>query len=131
MGFFREVSALIRKELVLEWKQKYALNGLLLYSLSMVFVVSIGLQRHLPMQAWNVMYWIILLFVSVNAVAKSFMGESSGQLLYLYNLASAKSIIVAKLLYNCMLMSLIAVVTLLFYLLLAAQDPIVDPFMFL
>ena len=64
--------ALLKKELLLEWKQKYAIYGLLLYSLSMVFVISIGLQNTLPPQAWNVVYWVILLFVSVNAIAKSF-----------------------------------------------------------
>ncbi len=110
-----EIVALLKKELLLEWKQKYALYGLLMYSLSMVFVISIGLQNTLPPQAWNVVYWLILLFVSVNSIAKSFMSESEGQLLYIYNLASAQSIILAKLIYNCLLMSLIAVITLLFF----------------
>ena len=106
-----EIIALLKKELLLEWKQKYALYGLLMYSLTMVFVISIGLQNTLPPQAWNVVFWVILLFVSVNAIAKSFMSETEGQLLYLYNLASAQSIILAKLIYNCLLMSGIAIVT--------------------
>lgn len=127
MGFFAQVSALIRKELLLEWKQKYALNGLLLYALSMVFVVSIGLQRHLPQQAWNVVFWIILLFVAVNAVAKSFMGESPGQLLYLYNLASARAIIVAKLLYNVLLIGAISLLTLGFFMWFSGSGEIADP----
>lgn len=127
MYFWREVGALIRKELLLEWKQKYAIYGLLLYAVSMVMVVSLGLQRSLPMQAWNVVFWVILLFVSVNAVAKSFMGESPGQMLYLYNLAGPRAIIVAKLLYNCLLMAGISLVTLLFYVLLSAGDGLVAP----
>ncbi len=127
MSFLRETSALFKKELLLEWKQKYALNGMLLYALSMVFVVSIGLQRNLPPQAWNVVFWIILLFVSVNAVAKSFMGERTGQLLYLYNLAGPRAIIVAKILYNCLLLIGISMVTLLFYLFLSGTGKIVDP----
>jgi heme exporter protein B len=126
MGFVQETTALLRKELLLEWKQKYAINGLLLYSLSMVFVVSIGLQRTLPAQAWNVVFWIILLFVSVNAVAKSFMGERTGQLLYLYNLAGARAIIVAKILYNCLLMAGISMVTLAFFIMLSGSGIIVD-----
>lgn len=127
MSFARETIALIKKEMLLEWKQKYALNGMLLYSLSMVFVVSIGLQRNLPAQAWNVVFWIILLFVSVNAVAKSFMGERTGQLLYLYNLAGARAIIVAKIIYNCLLLTGIALVTLVFFLLLSGTGKIADP----
>jgi heme exporter protein B len=127
MRFWREVGGLILKELQLEWKQKYAIYGLLLYAVSMVLVVSMGLQRSLPMQAWNVVFWIILLFVSVNAVAKSFMGESPGQLLYLYNLAGPRAIIVAKLLYNCLLMAVISLMTLLFYVLFSAGDGIAAP----
>ncbi|MFM2376253.1 MAG: hypothetical protein RLZZ165_1350 [Bacteroidota bacterium] len=127
MSFAKETIALFKKELLLEWKQKYALNGMLLYALSMVFVVSIGLQRNLPAQAWNVIFWIILLFVSVNSVAKSFMGERAGQLLYLYNLAGARAIIVAKMLYNCLLLAGIAMVTLGFFLLLSGSGKIIDP----
>lgn len=127
MTFLRETVALLHKELLLEWKQKYALNGMLLYALSMVFVVSIGLQRNLPPQAWNVVFWIVLLFVSVNAVAKSFMGERSGQLLYLYGLAGPRAIIVAKMLYNCLLMAGLSLLTLVFYLLLSGTAKIVDP----
>lgn len=126
MSFAKETVALIRKELLLEWKQKYALGGLMLYSLSMVFVVALGLQRSLPLQAWNVIFWLILLFVSVNAVAKSFMGERSGQLLYLYNLASARAIIVAKMVYNCLLLGFIAVVTMLMFLFFAGKGIIGD-----
>lgn len=127
MRFARETIALFKKEMLLEWKQKYALNGMLLYALSMVFVVSIGLQRNLPPQAWNVVYWIILLFVSVNAVAKSFMGERAGQLLYLYNLAGARAIITAKIVYNGILLSGIALLTLIFFLLLSGTGSIMDP----
>lgn len=127
MSFVRETIALIKKEALLEWKQKYALNGMLLYALSMVFVVSIGLQRNLPPQAWNVVFWVILLFVSVNAVAKSFIGERPGQLLYLYNLVGARAIIVAKILYNCILLGGIGMVTLIFFLLLSGSGKIVDP----
>ena len=114
-----EIIALLKKEILLEWKQKYALYGLLMYSLTMVFVISIGLQNTLPPQAWNVIFWVILLFVSVNAIAKSFMSETEGQVLYMYNLASAKSIILAKLIYNCLLMSGISILTMFFFIFFA------------
>lgn len=127
MTFAREVGALIRKEVRIEWKQKYAINGLLLYALSMVFVIALGLQRSLPPQAWNVVFWIILLFVSVNAVAKSFMGESSGQMLYLYNLAGPRAVIVAKLIYHIVLMWAIGLVTLLFYVWFSGPGEMGDP----
>lgn len=130
MTFTREVLALVRKEMLLEWKQKYALNGLLLYALSMVFIISLGLQRSLPPQAWNVVFWIILLFVSVNAVAKSFMGESPGQMLYLYNLAGPRAVIVAKLIYHILLMWVISLITLLFFIWFSGSGGIAEPLMY-
>jgi heme exporter protein B len=131
MAFSKEVSALIGKELRLEWKQKYALNGLLLYALSMVFVVSLGLQRSLPPQAWNVVFWIVLLFVCVNAVAKSFMGERSGQLLYLYTLAGPRAVIVAKMIYHIALMWVVSLVTLFAFVLFSGSSAIGDPIQYM
>ena len=127
MSLTHEVSALLRKELLLEWKQKFAIYGLLMYALSMVFVVSLGLQSSLPAQAWNVVFWVILLFVSVNAIAKSFMSETIGQFLYLYNVASARAIILSKLLYNALLMSGIALVTLLCFIFFSFKGSFGNP----
>lgn len=105
-----EIPALLRKELLLEWKQKYALNGLLLYVASMVVVVILAFLDKtqtvaLTPQAWCIIFWLIQLFVAVNAVAKSFMGESEGQMMYMYGIVSPQALIIAKILYNFLLLS--------------------------
>lgn len=131
MQIFREIKGLLIKELQLELRQKYALNGLLLYALTMVFVISLSFLRELTPESWNVMYWIILLFVAVNAIAKSFMGESDGQLLYLYTLASPIAIIAAKLIYNFFLMISLALVSLVAFLLFSGKGEIGSPGIYL
>ena len=96
---WKEISVLIRKELTLEWRQKYALNGILLYVVSAVFItyLSVGAKMgNLSIPTWNALFWIILLFSSVNAVAKSFVQEQQGRQLYYYMIASPES----KILYN-------------------------------
>jgi heme exporter protein B len=50
------------------------------------------------------LFWIILLFASINAVAKSFIGESKGRLLYLYTLVSPQAVIISRILYNSLLL---------------------------
>jgi heme exporter protein B len=65
----------------------------------------------LSTQTWNIIYWIILLFVAINAIAKSFIGERQGQLLYLYTLARPSAIIIAKMIYNTLLLILVGFVT--------------------
>jgi len=66
---------------------------------------------------WNVLFWIIMLFAAVNAIAKSFMQESRGRLLYYYSIASPQAIILSKTIYNILLMSLLSILALLVYLL--------------
>ncbi|RIJ37076.1 ABC transporter permease [Pontibacter oryzae] len=108
----------MQKDLVLEWRQKYALNGMLLYVGSVVFVcyLSFGMRSNLLVApVWNALLWIILLFTSVNAIAKSFMQENRGRLLYFYSIVSPQGIILAKIIYNTLLMLLLAIICFLFY----------------
>src|ERR1700761_3498408 len=115
---------LLKKEILLEWRSKYAFNGVLLYVVSTVFIcyISFNLQNGLSGSdsykvVWNVLFWIIMLFAAVNAIAKSFMQESKSRLLYYYTIASPQAIILSKIIYNALLMSLLSVLALLVYLL--------------
>lgn len=113
-----EVKSLLYKEFLLEWRQRTTLNAMLLYlgSTIMVCYLSLGLKgSSLQAPLWNALLWIILLFAAVSAIAKSFMQEPDGRLLYLYTLASPQSIIVAKMVYNTALMLLLSGSALLFY----------------
>lgn len=110
----KEIIALIKKDLLLEWRQRYAINGVLLHVVSMIFVVFLSLKI-MNAPTWNAIYWLVLLFSSVSAVAKSFIGESKGQLIYLYGIASPQSIILSKLIYNMVLMVLLIAVSLITY----------------
>jgi heme exporter protein B len=113
---------LFKKEVVLEWRSKYAFNGVLLYVVSTVFICYIsfnltaGFSRSEGYKVvWNVLFWIIILFASVNAIAKSFMQESKSRLLYYYSIASPHAIILSKTIYNILLMSLLSVLALIVY----------------
>ena len=129
-SILKEIRTLLYKELLIEWKQKYALNGLLLYVLSMVMVIAVALSGKLNPVTWNILFWIILLFVSINAVAKSFMSESKGHLLYLHAMARPAAIILAKMIYNALLMVLIGTVSLLSFSFLGDTEIANWPLMF-
>lgn len=118
MALLREISALIQKEFLLEWRQKYALNGILLYLSSTIFVCYLSFAvrgNTLNPSTWNALFWIILLFTSVNAIAKSFINERSSRNLYYYTIASPQGIILSKILYNCLLMVFLSFTGFLFY----------------
>jgi heme exporter protein B len=114
MQLVREVKFLIGKELLLEWRSKYALNGVILYVVSTVFVCFLSFVS-LKGVTWNVLFWIIMLFASINTVAKSFLQESKGRQLYIYTIASPIALIIAKTIYNMLLMLLVTLIALAFY----------------
>jgi heme exporter protein B len=113
-----EINTLIRKEFTLEWRQKYAMSGMLLYVVSTVFVcyLSFNLRRNeLTPIVWNTLFWIIMLFAAVNAIGKSFSQERLGRLIYYYNLCSPQAIIVSKIIYNSVIMLLLSLTGFGFY----------------
>jgi heme exporter protein B len=122
MDLFSQVKFLIAKELVLEWRSKYALNGVLLYVVSTIFVCFLSVVSVNPI-TWNALFWIIMLFASINAVSKSFLQESKGRQLYIYTIASPYALIISKTIYNILLMLLLTIVALGFYMLVFGIVP--------
>jgi len=108
------VIALLKKDLLLELRQQHTLYGILLYIASTVFVLSLSVQE-LEANVWNGLFWVIQLFVCVNAVAKSFLQESKGKMLYYYSIVSPVQFIIAKIIYNVCLMIGMSMVSLLLY----------------
>ena len=108
---YNETLQLLKKEFSLEWKQKYAFSGILLYIASTIFVCYLSFKKVIDVDTWNALFWIILLFGSVNAVAKSFLQETEGKLLYYYTVASAEAIILSKTIYNTLLLILLGLLS--------------------
>ena len=129
----QEIKTLINKELTLEWRQRYALNGMVLYIVSTVFVCYLSFRlrsNQLNPVTWNTLFWIILLFTAVNAIAKSFTQEHAGRLLYYYTLASPQGIIISKILYNSGLMLVLSLMGFGFYAFVMG-NPVGDLLMYL
>ena len=112
---------------------KYALSGMILYLLSSIFIayITFSLGRvQVASSTWNVLFWIIMLFVATNSIAKSFIQESREKLLYYYSIADPVSIIIAKVLFNCVLVFCLAFSGFLIYIILLG-NPIEDLSLFL
>ncbi len=107
MTLLKEIAFLLRKEVLIELRQKYAIGGILLYVISTVFIVYMAFVNVNAM-AWNTLFWIVMLFASVNAVAKSFVQESGNRQLYYYTLTNPTAIILSKILYNVILLLVIS-----------------------
>ncbi|PYF73898.1 heme exporter protein CcmB [Pedobacter nutrimenti] len=123
MHLFNQVKYLIQKEILLEWRSKYAINGVLLYVVSTVFVCFLSFITIDNKITWNALFWIIMLFASINGVSKSFLQESKGRQLYSYVLASPGAIILAKTIYNVLLMLVLTTIALAVYTLVFSYIP--------
>jgi len=115
----KSIWALIQMEFTLELRRKYALGGALLYVLSTVFVLYTSLADfdELP---WNALFWLVALFIAVSATAKSFAVGQDGTQIHLYQLASGVDIIVAKMIYNVLLIFVLLSLSMLAFLLFLA-----------
>ncbi len=107
---FKDSRTLIYKEIVIEWRQLFAFNGIVLYLVSTVFVCYLSFEGMIALSTWNSLFWVILLFASLNAVLKSFIQEREGRMLYYYSITSAEAVIVSKMIYNAMLMVVLSMI---------------------
>lgn len=110
----KSIFALLKKDLLLELRQQHTFFGILLYIASTIFVLYLSLDEP-EASTWNSLFWVIQLFVCVNAVAKSFLQENKSRMLYFYSVASPLAFIVSKLLYNVILMVFMSGISLLLF----------------
>ncbi|MBO9571740.1 MAG: heme exporter protein CcmB [Chitinophagaceae bacterium] len=122
------IITLLKKDILLEIRQQYTFYGILLYVASTIFVLYLAMGQPEAM-VWNGLFWMIQLFICVNAVAKSFLQESSGRMLYYYSIAGARDFIISKLVFNVMLMIVMSITSLLLFRLLMG-DPLEHPWRF-
>jgi heme exporter protein B len=108
------ILTLLKKDIVLELRQQHTFFGVLLYIASTIFVLFLSLDEP-EANGWNGLFWVIQLFVCINTVAKSFLQESKGRMLYFYSVASPVEFIISKLLYNIILMMLMSVISLILF----------------
>lgn len=115
----RELFTLFKKDLLLEIRQQYAFYGVLLYVGATIFVLYMAVENP-DEETWVGLFWIIQLFISINAVAKSFLQESRQRMFYYHTIASPQVFILAKLLFNSVLMLVMSIIsTILFSLFLS------------
>jgi heme exporter protein B len=109
---------LVKKDLMMEWRQKHTLFGVLLYVAATVFVVY-TMNGQPEARVWNALFWLTQLFVAVNSMAKSFLQEHPHRFRYYYLIAKPITFLLAKLLYSTILMVVICGMSLgLYYVLL-------------
>jgi len=111
MSSVNHIYTLIKKDLLLEVRQQYSFYGILLYIVATIFVLYMTIQQP-ETKVWNGLFWVIQLFICINAVAKSFLQETRGRMLYFYSIVNPRDFVLAKLVFNSVLMLLMSFLSL-------------------
>lgn len=114
MKSLRHIYSLFKKDLLLELRQQYNFYGILLYIGATIFVLYMAIEEP-EAKVWNGLFWVIQLFICINAVAKSFLQESRNRMLYFYSIAGPRDFVLAKLLFNSLLMLVMSLLSLLLF----------------
>jgi heme exporter protein B len=124
-----KILILLKKDFLLEMRQQHTFFGILLYVASTIFVLYLTMGQP-ESTVYNGLFWMIQLFVCVNAVAKSFMQESKGRMLYFYTITSPVQFIIGKLIYSTVIMLLMVLLSLVLFRVLLG-NPIMNQLQFL
>ena len=87
------------KELAVEFRQRFAVGGILVFAATIVFIIYKSFNTVNPRE-WSILVWIIMLFAGLNAVVESFLQETKGTYIYYYTLFDPVDVLIAKILYN-------------------------------
>jgi len=120
----QRIISLIIKDLTVDWRQQNPISGILLYLASTIFATYMAFEGFVSVEVWNALFWIILLFTSINAISKSFIQEER-RTHYYYFLCKPFEIILAKLIYSFLYLISIGLIALLVYSVLLG-NPIIN-----
>lgn len=112
---FNFLNNLIKKEFVLEFRQKSTLASIFVYIIATVFISALSFKKILQPAVWNALFWVIFMFITVNISTKSFIQETKGKGLYNYLYYNPRHFILGKIIYNMMLMATLSILTFFFY----------------
>ena len=124
-----KIITLLKKDFLLELRQQHTFFGILLYVASTIFVLYLAMGQP-ESTVYNGLFWMIQLFVCVNAVAKSFLQESKGRMLYFFSISSPIHFIIAKLIYSSVVMLLMVLLSLVLFRILLG-NPVMNEFEFI
>lgn len=126
--FVQQLFTLIKKDFLLEWRQKHTLFGVMLYVGCTVFVLYM-MAGQPESRIWNALFWIAQLFVTVNTVAKSFLQEGEARARYYFTIVAPVQYMLAKMVYSLAMMMVMMFISLgLFSIMLG--NPLIRPAMY-
>lgn len=114
MNTLTQISILLKKDIQLELRNRSAFFSLILYLVGTVFICYLSFHlktTSISSITWNTLFWIIMLFISINAIGKSFTSESRSRQYYYYFACFPLAYVFSKMIFNCLIMLLLSFTT--------------------
>jgi len=104
--------AVLRKDILCEFRTRYAINAILLFGITTLTVVSFSVgQKNLPPEVYAALYWVIIFFSAMSGLAHVFVREEESKTSTILRLtADAIPVYLGKLGYNLLLLILLQIV---------------------
>ena len=74
-----------------------------------VFLIYLSMAS-ISMPVWNALFWLMVLFNTMNTIAKGFLQESEGKMLYYHSLCKPEALIFSKIIFNSLVSLLLLLV---------------------
>jgi heme exporter protein B len=108
------MAVLVRAEFQLDLKKPAVLASAILQMATMTLLAFLS-QPQITAKIWNSLYWIILLFCTLQAISKNFLGVNRARWIYFNQLAAPQSILWSKMVYGWCSMIILTLANLLFF----------------
>lgn len=122
-----QVLEIFKLNFKLEWRRKQSFLAVVLYVVTTVYLSFLVFNGSISTESWNALYWIVLIFASLQAAFRSFQNESDRRFLLYFGMVKPQVLILGKTLYNFFYMFAIGLISFLlfvFFLGNVVEDPL-------
>jgi len=111
-GLTRKSLAVLRKDMLCEFRTRYAVNAIVLFGVTTLTVVSFSVgQQNLAPYVYSALFWIIIFFSAMSGLAHVFVREEEAKTSTILRLtAEPTPVYLGKLGYNLVLLALLQVI---------------------
>jgi heme exporter protein B len=123
-GLTRKCFAVLRKDLLCEFRTRYAISAIILFGITTLTVVSFSVgQQNLSPEVYSAIFWVIIFFSAMSGLAHVFIREEETKTAMILRLTAGPTpVYLGKLGYNILLLTLLEVIIApLFFVLTDAQ----------
>ena len=114
MQNFSNLVKLVRAEFQLDLKKPAVLAAALLQMATMTLLAFLS-QPNINAKVWSSLFWIILIFCTLQAISKNFLGVTRARWIYFNQLSPPQNILWSKMIYGWFTMTLLTLANLLLF----------------